>query len=255
MPVKGRYASATEVPVERTRGEIERTLQRYGADQFLYGWESANAVIGFRMKGRMVRMVLPLPSQDDPAFTEYQSGSKTWLRAEAAAYKLWESFEVDGQDKPLDFLDAPDLERIADELQEHYELKFNMWPSLHIDFRWKLKGGKRAGQATFGKCQKTSGLLKHYSDRDFVIWLAADHCREGELTRFQVEALPFHEMLHVNTNDDGRAMLRGHDRELFCEEIEEYGLWEQNLQNVGRAVQGRLDELGEGALDGAWVQG
>jgi hypothetical protein len=85
-----RYAANTEVSSSRSRDEIERTLERYGADQFLYGWRDTNAVVGFRMKDRHVRFVLPLPSKDDKAFTEYESRGKLWLRTEEAARKLYE---------------------------------------------------------------------------------------------------------------------------------------------------------------------
>ena len=46
------YAEKTNVSTDRSRAEIERTLQRYGADQFMYGWESERAMVGFRMAGR-----------------------------------------------------------------------------------------------------------------------------------------------------------------------------------------------------------
>lgn len=60
------YASGTSVPSDRTRTEIERTLQRFGADQFIYGWDGPTAVIGFRMSGRMIRLTLVLPDENDP---------------------------------------------------------------------------------------------------------------------------------------------------------------------------------------------
>lgn len=61
-----RFAEGTEVPVERTRNEIERTLKRYGATGFAYGWEGAKATILFRMKERMLRFVILVPAIDDP---------------------------------------------------------------------------------------------------------------------------------------------------------------------------------------------
>ena len=48
------YASTTEVPADRSRGEIEKTLMRYGADQFMYGWNDQGAVIQFRANGERV---------------------------------------------------------------------------------------------------------------------------------------------------------------------------------------------------------
>ena len=47
-----RYAANTEVSSSRSRDEIERTLERYGADQFLYGWQEESAIVGFRMHER-----------------------------------------------------------------------------------------------------------------------------------------------------------------------------------------------------------
>jgi hypothetical protein len=59
-----RYASKTSVPVDRTRREIESVLERYGADQFISGWESGRSMLGFRIKNRMVRFELILPPPD-----------------------------------------------------------------------------------------------------------------------------------------------------------------------------------------------
>lgn len=33
------YAAATDVSSDRTRAEIEKTLLRYGAERFSYGWD------------------------------------------------------------------------------------------------------------------------------------------------------------------------------------------------------------------------
>lgn len=55
------YAEGTSVPVERSRAEIEKVLAKYGADQFVYASATEAALIGFRMKDRMVRFHLPLP--------------------------------------------------------------------------------------------------------------------------------------------------------------------------------------------------
>jgi hypothetical protein len=81
-----RYAENTTVSSEASRGEIERTLQRYGADQFMYGWDQDQAVIGFRCEGRQVRFVLRMPARDDRTFTHHSRGART----PDAALKLWE---------------------------------------------------------------------------------------------------------------------------------------------------------------------
>jgi hypothetical protein len=63
------YAAQTEVPADRSRAEIERTLQRYGADGFMYGWEATKAMIQFRAHDRYVRFVVDMPDRDDFLFT------------------------------------------------------------------------------------------------------------------------------------------------------------------------------------------
>ena len=85
-----RYAANTEVSSSRSRDEIERTLTRYGADQFMYGWQDNAAVVGFRMEGRMIRFILPLPDRTAKEFTEYVSRGKLWARTDEAAAKLYE---------------------------------------------------------------------------------------------------------------------------------------------------------------------
>lgn len=60
-----RYAEGTTVPPEKSRMEIEQTLRRYGADQFVSGYDSTRAVIGFRADGRQVRFILTMPSIDE----------------------------------------------------------------------------------------------------------------------------------------------------------------------------------------------
>jgi hypothetical protein len=55
------YAQNTAVPVERSKGEIERTLRRYGASEFIFGSKASMAVLGFKMRDRFVRFDIPLP--------------------------------------------------------------------------------------------------------------------------------------------------------------------------------------------------
>lgn len=57
------YATDTTVPVEKSRGEIERLCMKYGCSQFMCGvdYEKLNARIQFKAKNRIVRFELPLP--------------------------------------------------------------------------------------------------------------------------------------------------------------------------------------------------
>ena len=84
------FASRTEVPVDKSRMEIEATVRRYGADGFMYGWAENRATIEFRCRNRHVRFVMALPARDDPRLTRYSRGYATFARSPDAATKLWE---------------------------------------------------------------------------------------------------------------------------------------------------------------------
>ena len=64
-----RYAENTTVPADRSRAEIERTLQRYGATGFMYGWEPERAVIQFQASDRFIRFIIEMPDRNDFAYT------------------------------------------------------------------------------------------------------------------------------------------------------------------------------------------
>jgi hypothetical protein len=88
--VTGRYATQTSVTVEKSRAEIEKVLQRWGATSFAYGWDRDRAMIEFVARSRRVRFVLPMPDRDDVTFTHYKRGYVLVRRSEDAAEKLWE---------------------------------------------------------------------------------------------------------------------------------------------------------------------
>jgi hypothetical protein len=72
-----KFAASTSVSASASREEIERTLTRYGADQFLYGWQDDAAMVGFRMEGRHVKFVLAMPKRDEERFTHHSRGRRT----------------------------------------------------------------------------------------------------------------------------------------------------------------------------------
>lgn len=86
-----RYAEDTTVPASRSRDEIERTLDRYGASAFHYSREevpSGVAVgIEFKLQGHLVRLAMLLPSSKEARFTLDTRG---YHRSENAARELWE---------------------------------------------------------------------------------------------------------------------------------------------------------------------
>ena len=66
----GQYAKDTQVSIDKSRLEIERTLSRYGASSFMYGTTAERAVIAFEAHGRRVKFELPMPDRDEFRYTE-----------------------------------------------------------------------------------------------------------------------------------------------------------------------------------------
>lgn len=78
-----KYANQTSVSPDKSRAEIERTLTRYGATGFMYGWSERGAVIGFMMRGKQYKCVLHLPNKNDFLLSE-KGRRRTALQAQGA---------------------------------------------------------------------------------------------------------------------------------------------------------------------------
>lgn len=80
------YAANTDVSPDRSKAEIERTLMRYGADGFMYGWEGDRAIIAFRSMERRVKFVLPMPNPNEELFRLTPTGKERSKSAWEAEY-------------------------------------------------------------------------------------------------------------------------------------------------------------------------
>lgn len=81
------YAENTSVSSDKSRAEIERTLSRYGASSFMYGWNADNAQIAFDMQGRRIRFCLPMPDKADREFVKTPTGKPRAAKAAEDAYE------------------------------------------------------------------------------------------------------------------------------------------------------------------------
>lgn len=82
-----KYAASTSVSSDRSRAEIERTLQRYSATSFAYGWQDDRAVVGFTLNDRQIRFILPMPDRKSHEFTRSDTGRARTSTAATAAYE------------------------------------------------------------------------------------------------------------------------------------------------------------------------
>lgn len=82
------YAIETEVPIEKSKAEIERMIVKHGADRFMAGSDATTAFIAFQIKGKMVKFGLPLPDRKDKRFwfTPHRANRRT----DQQAYDAWE---------------------------------------------------------------------------------------------------------------------------------------------------------------------
>lgn len=130
-----------------------------------------------------------------------------------------------------DYFVSSALANRAKILTDRHPDLFDHLDRLSVTYLWRKEGGKSKGLAVFGKCTKPSGLLKLFSESNFVIWLAADHCRDSYYGDAEIEQTLFHEMLHTgvsepdeNTGRGGGPQMQPHQLEIFHAEIETYGL-------------------------------
>lgn len=137
------------------------------------------------------------------------------------------AFDLEGE-----FIVAQGCDKIAEALIQDRKC-FVSLREARIIYLWKRKGPEKP-KMVLGKCMRPSGLLGFFSESDFIIWFAANNCRG--ITRWQMEALIFHELKHARM-EDGEAVTVPHDWEGFAEEIERYGFWKRDIQPIAAAIQ------------------
>ena len=82
------FAEKTQVSSEQSRAEIERTLSRYGATGFMYGWRDDSDIVAFEMASRRVMFKLPMPDKKAKEFVLTPGGKRQ--RTPQDALKAWE---------------------------------------------------------------------------------------------------------------------------------------------------------------------
>ena len=95
-----RFAESTTVSSEKSRAEVERTVSRYGADGFMYGWSDDSAMVMFRMSNRHVKFLLPMPNRQAREFThtpereDERSPAKAEAAYEQAVRQRWRALAL-----------------------------------------------------------------------------------------------------------------------------------------------------------------
>jgi hypothetical protein len=113
-----RYAEGTKVSIENSKAEIEKILMRYGAEQFMSGWNREEARIMFQYGGWVVRFKVPLPDPMDGEFTLTPTGRE---RSEKQATEAWEQ-EVRRRWRALTLLIKAKLEAVTSDIGSEAQL-------------------------------------------------------------------------------------------------------------------------------------
>lgn len=120
------YAEGTSVSVEKSRGEIETTLRRFGAEGFAYATDNRRAVIRFTAEGRQIRYTLTLPDRTDfdyrkcgtgRAKNSRETGDQKW---EQACRRKWRSLALSIKSKLIDVQDG--IDSFEDSFMSHIVL-------------------------------------------------------------------------------------------------------------------------------------
>ena len=136
---------------------------------------------------------------------------------------------------------APELEKVGEDLiQLAPELgDLEAYPPK-IVYVWRETARKKQGKTSLGYSNKVSGLARFFGKCDWVIEIGADICRELKITRFQIEALLFHELNHIDVVVDDESgdvsyKVRAEEFYAFSTELRRYGAWFTDLERASDA--------------------
>lgn len=132
------YAARTQVSVEKSKGEIERTLRRYDADGFMYATQGDSAMVQFTKAGRMIRLVFQQRPIEDFRLTDtgrersYSVMEKEWEQAGRQVWRavaLWIKAKLEAvesgittfEDEFLSHTVLPSGQTVSDWLQPQME--------------------------------------------------------------------------------------------------------------------------------------
>lgn len=133
MTAHRKYAQRTQVPVAKSKTEIEKILGRYGADQFIYGVRDGEALIMFRANARHVKFVLPL---FDITEAEERRRWRSLALVIKAKLEAVETEIVEFEDEFLAHIVMPDGRTVGDLTRPVIELAYETgkMPDLLPDF-------------------------------------------------------------------------------------------------------------------------
>lgn len=139
-----------------------------------------------------------------------------------------------------EFLEDDHLDDLVAALIRHYP-QFEPFGDLTIRVLWQKDAGKEDGRLKLGSLSKQNNMTRYLAKVDYVVVVNYKAAAVYELNNWQMEALLFHQLEHIEIaeDDDGEVKLktRPHDVGLFNAEITTYGAWYLDLANTSNAFQ------------------
>lgn len=147
-------------------------------------------------------------------------------------------FDVPVLEKGEDFKPADKLEDVVRGLIGAFPDRLGTLAPLTIRVMWQAHGRTARGREILGKASRPSGISKFLlEDVDFLLYVAADHCRNLGMTNYTMEAELFNLLCQCFVDAEGKPMILGPDFSGFTAELRAYGTWNEELKIGGRAFR------------------
>ncbi len=93
-PSPKKYASGTEVPIERSQAEIRKLLEKYGVvSGFVAGEYNGMATLMFEMNGKRIRFSMGVPRVSDGDLKN-KSEAQKWAYVSGETRRLWRAMAL-----------------------------------------------------------------------------------------------------------------------------------------------------------------
>lgn len=178
--------------------------------------------------------------EDEDGEDEVDDSPNASELTQGAAFKMPEELAFGTQQ----FLDAPELEEIAVKLIYEEGGDFDHLRDVSIGYLWKLKGGATGGKLVLAKTMSVPSLAQYYASEagnevEYVIAFSYDNLRTARFTKWQLEALMYHELCHLGWDDEhDKVKMVAHDFTVFNKELQRYGAWDYDITQMIRSARG-----------------
>lgn len=180
----------------------------------------------------------------DPKYLWPEDGSEAPDSETADGFTLSHPYAVPSDEAfgGKEFAAAADLREIAGIILAKYHEDFWYLKDAPIGFYWKRRKAAKGGEVAWYDTRKAGPLEATLTGAAYIVWLAADYCRDTPVTAEQVGYALVHSLMHIGWNGDkAETRYRSHEFAGYVREVEICGFWQPNLQDAAAGFQARFD--------------